>query len=72
MRGIIEQLSTIRIGKAEAFVPKADLRYDEYMAIKNEFSPYSFKASLKSASVVAISHFALIGAGRILRKLKRL
>ena len=63
---------SISIGKTGPYLPKADLRYDEYMAIKHEYSAYNFKKNFKGIEVVCVSHFCLFMLARVLRKAKKL
>ena len=53
-------------------MPKPDLKYDEFLAIKSEFSNYSFERNLKGPSILVMSHIALYTIGRILRMAKKL
>ena len=62
----------VSIGKTEPYLPKADLKYDEYLAIKNEFSAYQFEKNLKGPEVLIISHFILVMLGKVLRRAKKL
>ena len=67
-----EQIMTVSIGKNENCLPKSNLRYDEYLAIRNEFSAYNYRMSLKGLSVLFVSHFTILAFSKILRKLRRL
>ena len=72
VKSSVDQIMSLSIGKTGPYLPKADLRYDEYMAIKNEFSAYNFKKNFKGIEVVVVSHFCLFMLSRVLRRAKKL
>lgn len=62
----------LSIDKTGPYLPKADLKYDEYVAIKNDFTPYQFEKNFKTLNVLAVSHFCLFMISRVLRRSKKL
>jgi hypothetical protein len=38
LKASIDHIMNLTIGKTAPYIPKADLRYNEYLAIKNEFT----------------------------------
>ena len=40
LKASIDQIMNMTIGKTAPFIPKPDLKYNEFLAIKNEFTAY--------------------------------
>lgn len=48
----IDKFRSKTIGVKEDYVPKSDLHFDEYLAIKNDFAPYSFQKNFKGPATL--------------------
>jgi hypothetical protein len=68
----MDKLLALRINKVEHHVPKPDLRYDEYLKIKTDFSAQDYKGQSKLLNLAVYSHFAIFILGRLLRRAKML
>lgn len=69
----LDKLINLKIGKKEKFVPKPDLRFDEYLNIKSDFIAQDFKSKSDRVTwLVLYSHIAILTLSRLLRKAKML
>lgn len=60
------------IGQTRPYVPKANLTYDEFLAIKSTFKNQDFNWTSQTSQTVLFSHLALILIGKILLRMKKL
>ena len=58
----------LKIGVKEPFVPKSDLRYDEFLSIKQTFSHYDFQNNFKGIQMGIFAHFGIIFIGKFLKR----
>ena len=72
MRQSLDKLMKLKINKTEKFIPKPDLGYDEFLAIKQEFVQHQFRQQSKELNTFFVAHIALLVVGRLIRKSKLL
>lgn len=68
----MDKLLKLKINKIEPYLPKADLTYDEFLCIKNDFNNLHFKQTCKAFYMTFYAHIGLIMLGRLIRKAKLL
>jgi len=62
----------LKIGKVDTFIPKADLRYDEFLHIKSTFNKMDFENSSRPFAMGIFAHFGIVLIGKMLRRTKML
>jgi hypothetical protein len=73
LRASIDRIMATTIGRKEEHIPKPDLRYDEYLAIKNEFSASQLeREDFRAVECVGYAHIILYMLGKVLRRAKML
>lgn len=72
LKKTIDRANQSTIGRFEAHIPKPDLKYEEYLAIKNEFAPYQMRTKGSDIQLFIVSHLVLTVLGKILRRAKKL
>ncbi|CDW79965.1 UNKNOWN [Stylonychia lemnae] len=65
-----KELMTLEIGKQERFIPKPDLRYAEYLAIKDNFDQAEFERNSIMLLALPVVSFSLYFFQRVGRKMK--
>ena len=72
LKASIDQIMSKTIGKTAPYIPKADLKYNEFLAIKNEFTPYQLERDFKGTAMLLSSHFILMIFAKVLKRAKML
>ena len=72
LKSSIDHIMNLTIGKTAPYIPKADLRYNEYLAIKNEFTASELERDFKGTSLLVSSHLVLMIIAKGLRRAKML
>ena len=62
----------LKIDKIEKFVPKPDLRFNEFLHIKAAFNQYDYEHSSRPFAMGVFAHFGIVLIGKILQRMKKL
>lgn len=68
----LQKTNKVLIGKTSEFVPKADLTYEEFMAIKSDYSSYEFSPTFKAFESIIWSQFGIWTLGKFLKVIKKI
>ena len=68
----MDKLLSLKINKVGPFIPKADLSYNEYLAIAHDFISTDFKEETSTSTQVVIAHFTLVVLKKLLHRARLL